>query len=95
MREFWSGDLGLTLITISMAILIFVITPLREAGLRGRLFFELVVVVLMIYAALTIKQSHLARALVIAVVLVCGVGWWPAASIPRRFFISRVAFSSP
>ena len=73
LREFWSGDLGLTLITISMAILIFVITPLREAGLRGRLFFELVVVVLMIYAALTIKQSHLAKALVIAVVLVSGV----------------------
>jgi hypothetical protein len=32
--EFWSGDLGLTLVTISVTILIFVVTPLRDAGLR-------------------------------------------------------------
>lgn len=42
MSEFWSGDLGLTLVTISLAVLIFVITPLREAGLPGRVFFDLV-----------------------------------------------------
>ena len=73
MSEFWSGDLGLTLITISLVILVFVVTPLREAGLRGRIFFEPVVVLLMAYGALTIKQSHLAKALVIAIVLVCAV----------------------
>jgi hypothetical protein len=50
LSEFWSGDLGLTLITVSLVILIFVITPLREAGLRGRLFFEPVVVGLMVSA---------------------------------------------
>ena len=36
MSEFWSGDLGLTLVTLSLILLIFVITPLREAGLPGR-----------------------------------------------------------
>ncbi len=32
MSEFWSGDLGLTLVTISLVVLVFIITPL----LRGR-----------------------------------------------------------
>ena len=73
MSELWSGDLGLTLITISLAVLIFVITPLREAGLPGRLFLDLVVVTLMVSGALTIKQSHLAKGFVIAVVLICAV----------------------
>ena len=30
--ELWSGDLGLTLISISLCVLVFVITPMREAG---------------------------------------------------------------
>jgi len=69
MSEFWSGDLGLTLVTIALAVLIFVITPLREAGLRGRIFFEIAVVALMISAALVVNQSRIATAVVIAVVL--------------------------
>jgi voltage-gated potassium channel len=71
LNEFWSGDLGLTLITVSLVILIFVITPLREAGLRGRIFFEPVVVGLMVFGALSVKESYLARAFVVAVVLAC------------------------
>jgi len=71
--EFWSGDLGLTLVTVSLAILIFVITPLREAGLPGRLFFDLAVVTLMVFGALTIKQGHLAKVFTIVVVLVSAV----------------------
>ena len=35
--EFWSGDLGLTLISISLCVLVFVITPMREAGVPGRI----------------------------------------------------------
>jgi voltage-gated potassium channel len=69
MSEFWSGDLGLTLITISLVVLIFVITPLREAGLRGRLFFDLVILTLMIYGALVVKQGRVTKVLVVAVVL--------------------------
>src|SRR5271170_5041461 len=73
MSEFWSTHLGLTLITISLAILIFVITPLREAGLPGRVFFVLVVVTLMIFGALAVDQSRMAKALTIAILLVSGV----------------------
>jgi hypothetical protein len=69
--EFWSGDLGLTLVTISLAVLIFVITPLREAGLPGRLFCDLVFVTLMVFGALTIKQSRLAKVSAIALILSC------------------------
>jgi hypothetical protein len=71
MSEFWSGDLGLTLVTISLAVLIFVITPLREAGVPGRLFFDLVFVTLMVFAALAIKQSRLAKVFAIALMVAC------------------------
>jgi len=70
MSEFWSGDLGLTLVTISLVVLIFVITPLREAGLPGRLFFDVVMVTLMISGSLAVNQSRIATALVVFVVIV-------------------------
>jgi ion channel len=69
MSEFWSGDLGLTLITISLIVIIFAITPMREAGLPGRIFFDLLSVALMIFGALTVNQSRLASVLVIATVV--------------------------
>ena len=68
MSEFWSGDLGLTLTTISLVVLIFVITPLREAGLPGRFFFDLIMVTLMISGALAVNQSRIATAFVIIIV---------------------------
>ena len=73
MTEFWSGDLGLTLITISVTILIFVITPLREAGLPGRIFFDLTVVTLMVYGAIVATPSRIFRACVIVAVLATAV----------------------
>jgi hypothetical protein len=69
MSEFWSGDLGLTLVTISLVVLIFVITPLREAGLPGRFFFDIIMVTLMISGALAVNQSRIATAFVIIIVL--------------------------
>jgi hypothetical protein len=68
MSEFWSGDLGLTLTTISLVVLLFVITPLREAGLHGRLFFDLVMVTLMISGSLAVNQRRVGTVLVIVVV---------------------------
>jgi Ion channel len=68
--EFWSGDLGLTLVTISLVVLIFVITPLRQAGLPGRFVFDLVMCCLMIFGALALNQSRIATALLIIFVLV-------------------------
>jgi hypothetical protein len=71
--EFWSGDLGLTLITISVATLCFVVTPLREAGLSVRVVMDLIVVALMISGAIVAKTSRLFRICVIAVVLATAV----------------------
>jgi Ion channel len=70
MSEFWSGDLGLTLVTISLVILIFVVFPLREAGLPGRIFFDFIIVTLMIFGALAVDQSRIATIFVVALVLV-------------------------
>jgi hypothetical protein len=70
MSEFWSGDLGLTLTTISLVVLIFVITPLREAGLPGRFFFDLIMVTLMISGSLAVNQTRIATAFIVAIVLV-------------------------
>lgn len=69
MSEFWSGDLGLTLITVSLVVLVFIITPLREVGLPGRLVFDLLILSLMIFGALVVAQSKLAKFSVIAFVL--------------------------
>jgi hypothetical protein len=69
MSEFWSGDLGLTLVTISVTILIFVISPLREAGLSGRIFFDVLVVTLMVYGAVVTNPSPGFRAFVLVCVV--------------------------
>ena len=42
--QFWSGDLGLTLVSISLVVLVFVITPLREAGLPAHFVFGVIIV---------------------------------------------------
>jgi hypothetical protein len=67
--EFWSGDLGLTLITISLCILVFIITPMREAGVSGRILVDLLIMVLMVFAALAIEQNRLGTILVITLIL--------------------------
>jgi len=69
MSEFWSGDLGLTLLTISLVVLVFVITPLREAGLPERIVFDLIVLSLMVFGALAVEQSRTTKLSVIAFVI--------------------------
>jgi len=69
MSEFWSGDLGLTLVTISLCALLFVVTPLREAGVLGRVFFDVLMVTLMISGSLVVNQSRMATGLTVAAVL--------------------------
>ena len=60
--KFWSDDIGLTLITIATAALVFVINPLREAGLPGRIFFDLMMAVLMISGSLSASRSRIIEA---------------------------------
>jgi voltage-gated potassium channel len=73
MGQFWSGDLGLTVLTISLVALVFVITPLREAGVPGRLVLELIVLSLMVFGALAVEQSSVAKFLVIGFLLVTAI----------------------
>jgi hypothetical protein len=67
--EFWSGDLGLTLITISLVILIFVVTPLRDAGIGGRVFFDLLILALMIWGVVTTHRKTAFTVVVIVFIL--------------------------
>lgn len=69
MSEFWSGDLGLTLLTISLIVLVFLITPLREVGLPVRIVFEIIVAFLMVFGALAVERSPIAKHLGVAFVL--------------------------
>jgi hypothetical protein len=71
--EFWRGDLGLTLLSISFAVEIFVITPLREVGVPGRIFFNLIVGALMISAAIAGSRSLVWKTILIAAVGVTGI----------------------
>ena len=78
MGKFWSGEMGLTLLTLSLAVLVFVVTPLREAGLPGRELLDLVIIALMLYGAIAVTQRRITTILVIillsvtAVVLIAG-----------------------
>jgi len=73
MGKFWSGEMGLTLLTLSLAALVFVVTPLREAGLPGRALLDLVIIALMLYGAITVKQKRITTILVIILISVTAV----------------------
>ena len=66
--EFWSGDMGLTLITISLSVLVFVIIPMREAGLSGRLALELIIMALMVFGAIASEQNRIETKLAITLI---------------------------
>jgi voltage-gated potassium channel len=71
--EFWSGDTGLTLLTISLVALVFVITPMREAAVSGRMLLDVVVISLMIFGAVSVRQSRIATILVVGFICVTAV----------------------
>jgi hypothetical protein len=71
--EFWSGDLGLTLVTISLILLVFVVTPMREAGVPGRALLDTIIMVLMLFAAFSVSQSRIETTAVSTVVAVTGI----------------------
>jgi hypothetical protein len=82
MTEFWSGDLGLTLISVSLVVLIFIILPLRKAGVVGHFLFDVIMVALMVSGALVIKQSRMVRAFVIAIALSSATLLWVSRLYP-------------
>lgn len=67
--EFWSGDLGLTLITVSLVLMVFVMTPLREAGVPGRLLLEVVMAVLMIFGVVAAGRNRVTTIVAISLVV--------------------------
>jgi Ion channel len=83
MSEFWSGDIGLTLVSISLGILIFVIFPLRQAGLAGRFFIDFVMVTLMISGALVMNQSRIITGLTIGIVFLSVTVLWASRFFPH------------
>ena len=85
MSEFWSGDLGLTLVSISLIILIFVLFPLHQVGLSGRFFFDLLMVTLMISGALVVKQRRIVTILTIATVVIGACVLWMSRLYPTPF----------
>jgi len=85
MGEFWSGDIGLTLVTISLAMLVFVITPLREAALSGRAVLELIIVALMVYGTVTVKQSRMAAISVVGFISLTAITLGVARMHPSAF----------
>jgi hypothetical protein len=66
MSEFWSGDLGLTLVTLCLVVLIFIIFPLQGAGLPERILLYFLIVALMVFGAVSAKQSRMATTVIVA-----------------------------
>jgi len=85
MSEFWSGDLGLTLVSISLVVLIFVLFPLHQVGLSGRFFFDLLMVTLMISGALVVKQRRIVTILTIGTVVIGACVLWATRLYPTPF----------
>ncbi|HEY6293322.1 MAG TPA: ion channel [Terriglobia bacterium] len=85
LSEFSSGSLGLTLITISLAVLLFVIVPLREAGFTGRVFSYAITGTLMALGALAVSQSRIRPAFVLAFLLVTGAVLGAGRAHPTPF----------
>jgi hypothetical protein len=85
MGEFWSGDLGLTIVSISLIIFIFVILPLHNAGLPGRFFFDLIIVTLMIFGALAVGKNRIANLLTILIVVAGAIVLWASVVYATPF----------
>ncbi len=82
MTEFWSGDLGLTLVSISLGVLIFVVFPMRQIGLSGRFFLDVVMVILMVSGAFVVHQRRWITALTVTIVVIGGLVLWAARFVP-------------
>ena len=80
--EFWSGDRGLTLVTISLVIFIFVILPMQESGLPGRFLFDAIMLSLMVSGALTVGKNRLTTAFALGILLTATIAFWVSIVYP-------------
>ena len=68
--EFWSGDLGLTLIRFHCAFLFSSSLRCAKPASRAESLVDLLMMVLMVFAAIAVKQTRFDTILVIVLVLV-------------------------
>jgi Ion channel len=87
MSEFWSGDLGLTLVSISLGILIFIVFPWRQGGLAGRFFIDLIMVSLMVSGALVTNQSRLLTVVTVGIVVLGACILWASRFYPSALLL--------
>jgi Ion channel len=73
MAEFWSSDRGLTLVTISIIIQIFFVTPFGEAGIALRILCDMTVAGLLIAGALSVHRTRIFTAVLIVSVLATAI----------------------
>ena len=81
-KNFWSGQLGLTLVTVSLVVFIFVIVPMHRAGLPARLVFDMVIVTLMIWGVLDVGEGKVTKGIAVGVVLATVVVLWASIEFP-------------
>lgn len=81
-RRFWSSDYGLSVLLILLVVLIFVIHPLREIGVGGRLLIGLVYSLILLAGVAAVAQNALITVMVGGIVFVNLVVRW------ARFFSS-------
>jgi len=81
-EHFWSRQLGLTLVTASLVVFIFLIVPLQKAGLPARMVFDLMIVTLMIWGVIDISVGRVTTAIAIVVVLATVVVLWISIEYP-------------
>ena len=91
--EFWSGDLGLTLLTISLVVLVFVVTPLREVVLPARAGIDLIIFALMLFGVVAVKQNRTGTIFGIAFISLAAVILFLARSRRRRDYANLAVYS--
>lgn len=88
--EFWSGDVGLTLITIALTVFTFLIFPLAEVGLLGRFVLDVFLVTLMVSGALRIGTNRVTTTLAVVVLLAAVIVLW-VSWVFSTLFLQRLS----
>jgi len=86
LTQFWAGDEGLTLFSIALGLAIFVVFPLHEAAVHGRMILDIVIAALMVSGALAVKKGRITTALVILVTVAAVAVRWIARTVTSNSF---------
>jgi hypothetical protein len=84
--QFWAGDEGLTLFSIALGLSIFVVSPLHEAAIHGRMILDIVIAALMISGALVLRKGRITTPLVILVTVAAVAVQWIGHGVTSNRF---------